>query len=62
LDAQNGHVHDMVDENGTTHFTNRYHTHICTEQFTNHKFTPELMYYDRCEMVAMELQELKIVD
>jgi len=47
FDAQNGHVHDISD--GTTvHFTNRYHTHICTETFTSHRFTPEIQYYEGC--------------
>ena len=48
LDAQNGHIHDLIDGEGTTHFTERYHTHICPDQFSNHKFTPELQYYDYC--------------
>jgi len=48
LDAQNGHVHDIKDKNGKTHFSNRYHTHICTETFTSHKFTPEIQYYSEC--------------
>ena len=47
FDSQNGHVHDI--EDGTTaHFTNRYHTHICTASFTGFKFTPEIQYYDGC--------------
>ncbi len=47
FDAQNGHVHDVSD--GTTvHFESRYHTHICTETFTSHKFTPEIQYYEGC--------------
>ena len=48
FDAQNGHVHDLIDEEGTTHFIERYHTHICLDQFPNHEFTPELQYYDEC--------------
>ncbi|MBT6413044.1 MAG: T9SS type A sorting domain-containing protein, partial [Candidatus Marinimicrobia bacterium] len=54
-DAQNGHVHDMVDELGTTQFTNRYHTHVCYDEITEddtdgngyqeHEFTPEISYY-----------------
>ena len=54
-DAQNGHVHDLVDEEGVTHFTNRYHTHICYNEITDedtdgngfqeHEFTPEISYY-----------------
>ena len=48
LDAQNGHIHDLVDEEDIIHFINRYHTHICPGQLTNHNFTPELQYYDDC--------------
>jgi len=54
-DAQNGHVHDMVDEDGNLMFENRYHTHICYDQVTEedtdnngyqeHEFTPEISYY-----------------
>ena len=54
-DAQNGHVHDIVDEEGTVHFYNRYHTHICYDEITEedtdgngfqeHEFTPEISYY-----------------
>lgn len=54
-DAQNGHVHDMIDESGVTMLENRYHTHICyselTEEdtdnngFQEHEFTPEISYY-----------------
>jgi len=47
FDAQNGHVHDITD--GTNvFFSNRYHTHICTDTYTAHKFTPEIQYYDGC--------------
>jgi hypothetical protein len=54
-DAQNGHHHDMVDEEGTTMFEDRYHTHICYDEITEddtdgngyqeHEFTPEISYY-----------------
>ena len=54
-DAQNGHVHDLVDETGTILFENRYHTHICYTEITDndtdgngfqeHEFTPEISYY-----------------
>ena len=47
FDAQNGHVHDIRDGN-TTFFTDRYHTHICTDTFTGFKFTPEIQYYEGC--------------
>jgi len=45
----------MVVEEGTTMFTNRYHTHICYDDITEedtdgngnqeHEFTPEISYY-----------------
>ncbi len=54
-DAQNGHVHDIKDESGSTLFSNRYHTHICYNSITEndtdgngyqeHEFTPEISYY-----------------
>ena len=54
-DAQNGHIHDMIDESGNLHFGNRYHTHICYDEITEedtdgngfqeHEFTPEISYY-----------------
>jgi len=50
LDSQNGHSHDMVDEEGTTHFTDRYHTHICWGTFGDHRFTPEIQHYDSCSI------------
>jgi len=47
FDAQNGHVHNITD--GTNiFFSNRYHTHICTDTYTGHKFTPEIQYYEGC--------------
>ena len=48
LDSQNGHVHDLTDEAGTTHFTDRYHTHICPSDIGGHLYTPEIQYYDNC--------------
>ena len=48
FDSQNGHIHDISD--GTNvFFSSRYHTHICTDTFTDHRFTPEIQYYDGCE-------------
>lgn len=44
LDAQNGHVHDLTD-GVTTHFVNRYHTHVCTSQWPTYPFFPEIAYY-----------------
>ena len=56
FDAQSGHLHDLVDEVGITHFTNRYHTHVCPGMYT-HDFTPEIRYYDSCYR-----QSLSIID
>ena len=47
FDAQNGHVHDIT-VGTNVFFSNRYHTHICTDTYTGHKFTPEIQYYDEC--------------
>jgi hypothetical protein len=49
LDAQNGHSHDISDADAT-HFTNRYHTHICDGQ--GHKFTPEIQTYSTCTLLS----------
>ncbi len=48
FDSQNGHKHDLVDGDGTTHFSDRYHTHICWDDFADHRFTPEIQYYAAC--------------
>jgi len=45
LDAQGGHVHDLVDVQGTSYFTNRYHVHMCD---SGRKYTPEIQYYGTC--------------
>jgi hypothetical protein len=45
LDGQGGHVGDLVDEEGTVHFTARYHTHVCAN---GHAYTPEIQYYSTC--------------
>jgi hypothetical protein len=44
FDAQSGHVHDIVDEGGTTHFSDRYHTHLCDGNPS--EYVPEIQYYD----------------
>jgi hypothetical protein len=44
FDAQNGHVHSISDGT-TTHFTNRYHTHVCPDLWPNYPFFPEIAYY-----------------
>lgn len=46
LDAQGGHVGDLVDASGTVHFPGRYHTHVCP---TGRRNTPEIQYYEACE-------------
>jgi len=48
FDAQNGHVHDVSDGEDVF-FNNHYHTHICTDTFLAHRFTPEIQYYSSCE-------------
>jgi hypothetical protein len=45
FDAQNGHVHDMTDGE-TTHFVDRYHTHVCPELWPAYIFFPEIAYYE----------------
>jgi hypothetical protein len=50
LDVQNGHNHDLVDDEGTTHFVDRYHTHICIRDFPDFQFTPEIQYYRDCDV------------
>ena len=54
-DAQNGHIHNMVDEEGISIFEDRYHTHVCYDEITEddtdgngyqeHEFTPEISFY-----------------
>lgn len=48
LDGQNGHVHDMKDEEGVTHFVQRYHTHVCKAKYKHTMFAPEIQYYSVC--------------
>jgi hypothetical protein len=43
LDAQGAHVHDIADT-GTTHFTSRYHAHVCPSE-GGRAYNPELQYY-----------------
>ena len=47
FDAQNGHVHDISDDE-ETHFTARYHTHVCPTGWENHPYTPEIQFYRAC--------------
>ena len=51
-DAQNGHVHDILDGDGNVLLSNRYHTHVCyfPDRIDNvssigHYFNPEISYY-----------------
>lgn len=48
FDAQNGHVHDLVGEDGTVYWANRYHTHLC-EGVYDDEYTPEIQYYEGCQ-------------
>lgn len=48
FDSQNGHVKDIADKSGTTHFAQRYHTHVCRSRFTQHKYAPEIQYHSSC--------------
>jgi hypothetical protein len=48
LDAQNGHVHDIMNKSGAVLFSNRYHTHVCPTKLGGHKYTPEIQYYKTC--------------
>ena len=52
LDAQNGHSHDITDHLGETHFSNRYHTHLCPGEtpFQGHSYTPEIQHYTECSI------------
>lgn len=45
LDAQGGHVHDLVLD-GDTLASGRYHTHVCPGTYAD--FTPEIQYYETC--------------
>ncbi|MGZ3417430.1 MAG: YHYH protein [Polyangiales bacterium] len=47
LDAQGGHVGDVKDAS-TTHFTGRYHVHVCPTKTGGRRFTPEIQYYSTC--------------
>lgn len=48
LDAQGGHVANIVAHDGTTMFTARYHTHVCANAARGHGYTPEIHYYAAC--------------
>jgi hypothetical protein len=48
FDAQNGHVHDLVDLDGTDLFVDRYHVHLC-DALGGDAYTPEIQYYETCE-------------
>lgn len=50
FDAQNGHVGDIVDEAGTTHFSARYHVHLC-DALGHYGLAPEIQYYETCDIL-----------
>lgn len=50
-DAQQGHLHDLTDAAGTTHFLDRYHIHMCAALEPD-AFTPEIQYYEACGVVG----------
>lgn len=50
FDAQNGHVHDIKDKAGKTHFTGRYHTHLCAAKLPTFRYTPEIQYHTTCRV------------
>jgi len=52
FDAQNGHVHDISDGD-TTHFAERYHTHVCPGSWPDYPFFPEIAYYETTGCPAM---------
>jgi len=49
LDAQAGHVHDIVDSDGTVLLANRYHVHVSPEIGSDPRgLTPEARFYGPC--------------
>ncbi len=48
LDAQDGHVGDIADADGTVHFSARYHAHACAD-YGNFGLFPEIQYYELCD-------------
>ncbi len=50
FDAQNGHVGELIDEEGTLHFSDRYHTHLC-DSLGHFGLAPEIQYYDACDIL-----------
>lgn len=51
LDAQAGHVHDIVDADGTVVLANRYHVHMAPEIGANPRgLSPEARYYNTCDV------------
>ena len=41
-------MHDLKDKDGVTHFTQRYHTHVCKAKYAHTMFAPEIQYYSVC--------------
>ena len=56
FDAQNGHVHDLMDEDSVTHFVDRYHTHLCPGDYS-YDYTPEIRYYNTCYREVLSLTD-----
>lgn len=48
VDAQGGHVHDLVDAKGVALEAARYHVHVCPSRTGSRRFTPEIQYYSTC--------------
>ncbi|MEN9560275.1 MAG: hypothetical protein RLZZ502_1486 [Pseudomonadota bacterium] len=53
LDGQNGHRHNIIDKDGTVHFSDRYHVHACPSKWVGtlaRPYTPEIQYYNLCSV------------
>lgn len=50
LDAQGGHVGDIVDKDGTVLEKSRYHVHVCPSSSSGRQYTPEIQYYTTCQI------------
>jgi hypothetical protein len=48
LDAQGGHVGDLVGPDGTVYLEGRYHTHVCRTLSGMGTYAPEVQYYESC--------------
>jgi YHYH protein len=51
LDAQGGHIHDLIDSDGAVLLENRYHIHMAPEIGSDPRgLSPEAQYYDTCNV------------